>query len=108
MAARKGETRGRTGGFRMSDEHRTKIQNSQILNALIEHTLGTREMGATQVTAGIALMRKVLPDLQNVQLTGADEGPVQVEEVGAKQRLHDRIAGIVAAASVEGSARRDH
>lgn len=47
----------------MSDEHRVKIQNSNILNALIEHVEGKRDMSATQVSAGIGLLRKVLPDL---------------------------------------------
>lgn len=55
--------RGRSPGFVMSDEHRVKIQNSNILNALIEHVQGDREMSATQVSAGIALLRKVMPDL---------------------------------------------
>lgn len=55
--------RGRKPGFRMSEEHRVKIQNSNILNALIEHVDGKREMSATQVSAGVALLRKVLPDL---------------------------------------------
>ena len=55
--------RGRKPGFRMSEEHRVKIQNSNILNALIEHVEGRREMSATQVTAGLGLLRKVLPDL---------------------------------------------
>jgi hypothetical protein len=47
----------------MSAEHRVKIQNSNILNALIEHVEGKRDMSATQVSAGVALLRKVLPDL---------------------------------------------
>lgn len=58
----------------MSNEHRTKIQNSQILKCLIEHTEGKRDMGATQVTAGIALLRKVLPDLSNVSIEGTPGG----------------------------------
>lgn len=62
--------RGRKPGFRMSDEHRVKIQNSNVLNALIEHCEGKREMSATQVTAGIALMKKMLPDLQAVTYDG--------------------------------------
>jgi hypothetical protein len=69
--------RGRKPGFRMSDEHRVKIQNSNVLNALLEHVDGKREMSKTQVSAGIALMRKVLPDLSNVQVTGEDGGAVQ-------------------------------
>lgn len=55
--------RGRKPGFTMTDEHRTKIGNSQILKCLIEHAQGMREMSATQVTAGLGLLRKVLPDL---------------------------------------------
>ena len=55
--------RGRQPGFRMSNEHRVKIQNSNILNALVEHVEGTREMSATQVSAGLGLLKKVLPDL---------------------------------------------
>lgn len=56
-------SRGRKPGFQMSNEHRGKIQNSNILKALIEHVEGTREMSATQVSAGLGLLRKVLPDL---------------------------------------------
>ena len=59
MAAKKGYNRAPI----LTDEHRGKIANSNILNALIEHVQGTREMAATQVSAGIALLKKVLPDL---------------------------------------------
>jgi hypothetical protein len=61
--------RGRTAGFRMSDEHRVKIQNSNILNALIEHVVGEREMSATQVSAGLGLLRKIMPDLAASTIT---------------------------------------
>ena len=71
-------SRGRQPGFRMSEEHRVKIQNSNILNALIEHACGEREMGGTQVTAAIALLKKVLPDLQAVQHSGDPDNPLQV------------------------------
>ena len=47
----------------MSEEHRVKIQNSNILNALVEHVEGKREMSATQVSAGLGLLRKIMPDL---------------------------------------------
>ena len=70
--------RGRTAGFRMSDEHRVKIQNSNILNALIEHAEGRREMSTTQVTAGLGLLKKVLPDLSNVTLQGDAENPLTI------------------------------
>jgi hypothetical protein len=60
--------RGRSPGFQMSDEHRVKIKNSNILNALIEHVEGTREMSSTQVTAGLGLLRKVMPDLSQTDV----------------------------------------
>lgn len=55
--------RGRKPGFKIPEEHRVKIANSNILNALMEHAMGQREMSNTQVTAAIALLRKVLPDM---------------------------------------------
>jgi hypothetical protein len=76
-------TRGRPPGFRMTDEHRTKIRNSKILNVLIEHVEGQRDMSATQVTAGVALLRKVLPDLSSVEMDA------NVQTNGYEQWLHD-------------------
>ena len=78
--------RGRQPGFRMSDEHRVKIQNSNILNALIEHAVGKRKMSATQVNAGLGLLKKVLPDLSAMALTGGDGGPIQHEYSTKEQR----------------------
>jgi len=72
--------RGRQAGFRMSDEHRVKIQNSNILNALIEHVDGKREMSGSQVSAGIALLKKVLPDLSQTTIEGG-ANPVSVEVI---------------------------
>ena len=70
--------RGRKPGFVMDDSHRIKIQNSQVLNALIEHAVGKRDMGATQVTAGIALLRKVLPDLATVDINANVNGTITI------------------------------
>lgn len=68
--------------FRMSNEHRLKIKNSNILNVLIEHVQGGREMSSTQVTAGIALLKKVMPDLANVQHSGDSANPVSMVITG--------------------------
>lgn len=63
----------------MTDEHRVKIQNSNILNALVEHVEGKREMSATQVSAGLGLLRKVMPDLAATTVSGdEDGGPISV------------------------------
>ena len=55
-------------------EHRVKIQNSNILNALIEHALGSREMTTSQANVGIALLRKIMPDLATTTIQGDDDG----------------------------------
>lgn len=71
--------------YRMSNAHRDKIKNSNILNALIEHVEGKREMSATQVTAGLGLMRKVMPDLASTTIDGTgDEGAILVQQITRK------------------------
>lgn len=60
--------RGRKPGFQMGEEHRLKIQNSNILSVLLDHVEGKREMSATQVSAGLGLLRKVMPDLSSAEI----------------------------------------
>lgn len=81
MAAKKGPS------FTLSNEHRVKIQNSNILNALIEHAVGAREMSATQVSAGLGLLKKIMPDLAAVQMSGDSENPLSlVVKIGGDAR----------------------
>lgn len=93
--------RGRSAGFQMSHEHRVKIQNSNILNSLIEHVEGKREMSATQVQAGLGLLRKVLPDLASVDHTGS------VEVRSAAEMTDDEIAAIIAGSRARTAAQTD-
>jgi len=85
-------------GVRLTEAHRAKIQNSNILNALIEHAEGRREMSATQVTAGLGLLKKALPDLSAITIGGDEDNPIahkHKHELAAEQFLRaiDRIAG---------------
>lgn len=64
----------------MDDSHRVKIQNSNILTCLIQHVEGKREMSATQVTAGLGLLKKVLPDLSTTTIEGGDK-PIQITAI---------------------------
>ncbi|MDR7032422.1 hypothetical protein [Mesorhizobium sp. BE184] len=75
----------------MSNDHRVKIQNSNILNALIEHVEGIREMSATQVSAGLGLLKKILPDLA----ASADAG--QDGELTPVNRMTDEELEAIAA-----------
>lgn len=93
--------RGRPKGFVMDDSHRVKIQNSNILNALIEHVDGKREMSSTQVSAGIALLKKVLPDLASTEIRGPGENGEHLHKVSADEaflRFASRLDGVVATA----------
>lgn len=60
------------------DEVRAKIQTSQLINRLTDHILGTVELSASQVQAASILLKKSLPDLSSVELTGDPENPVEV------------------------------
>lgn len=71
--------------YQMGSHHRDKIKNSNILNALVEHVEGNREMSGSQVTAGLGLLKKIMPDLQAVTLGGDPDNPIKTEEVGAGQ-----------------------
>ena len=71
--------RGREPGFRMSEEHRTKIQNSRILRVLIDHVEGREEISPARVTAALGLLKKVLPDLQAVTIGGDPDNPLRHE-----------------------------
>lgn len=50
------------------DQTRAKIQASQIINRFMGCVNGDIEMSAAQVSAGKALLNKVLPDLQAISL----------------------------------------
>ena len=69
--------RGGRGGFVMSHEHRTKISRSKILNRLIACGEGDLEMSSTQASVGMGLLKKVMPDLTAVEMTGKDGGPIE-------------------------------
>lgn len=60
------------------DEVRTRIQTSQLLNVLQKHALtGEGEFGSSRMKAIEILLKKSLPDLASVELTGADGGAIE-------------------------------
>jgi uncharacterized protein YjiS (DUF1127 family) len=87
--------RGRTPGFQMGEEHRLKIKNSNILNVLIQHVEGKRDMSSTQVTAGLGLLAKVMPNLSENKST--------VQHLVARELSDNELADI-AVGSSEGTA----
>lgn len=68
----------RTVKIRHDEETRARIQTSQIINRLENHILNDLELKQTQVQAALGLLKKTLPDLANVELSGNDDKPLKM------------------------------
>ena len=51
---------------------RDKIKSSQLINALENHVLVDNNLSASQVSAALGLLKKCVPDLTNMEMTGKD------------------------------------
>ena len=59
------------------DEVKQKIQASQLINRLTKHALSKAPiMDASQVTAAVKLLGKVVPDLKAVEHSGDPDNPI--------------------------------
>lgn len=56
---------------------RARIRAGGIAKRLEGHVLGKVEMSSTQVQAALGLLKKVVPDQQHFEHTGADGGPIE-------------------------------
>jgi hypothetical protein len=68
----------RTVKIRHDGETRAKIRASQLINRLQNHVFKNAEISATQMKAIEILLRKSLPDLSAVELTGKDGAPMDI------------------------------
>lgn len=59
------------------EEMRKRIQATLLLKKLEDHVLNGSEMKTSQIRAAEALLRKVVPDLSSVQVSGEGGGAVQ-------------------------------
>lgn len=76
------------------DAVRQKIQTSQLINRLTEHALSPEPiMDASQVTAAVKLIGKVIPDLKAVEHSGELDVTTQTKE--------QRDASVAAAARAD-------
>lgn len=73
------------------DDVRSKIQASQLVNRLTNHALGEVELSATQVRAIEILLKKTIPDLSAVELSGDPANPVNIV---AAQMTDEQLAAI--------------
>lgn len=60
------------------DDVREKIQASQIINRLSAHVSGEVELTSTQIRAAEILLKKTLPDLSNVEISGDPDQPLNI------------------------------
>lgn len=58
----------RINKIRHDEETRAKIKSAQIINRLHGHVMGELELSATQVSAGLGLLRKTIPDLSQAEI----------------------------------------
>ena len=62
---------------RHSEEVRARIQTSQLINVLQDHALtGDGDMSPTRMKAIEILLRKSIPDLSAVTVSGDDDNPL--------------------------------
>ena len=55
-----------------------KISATTIMNRLVKCVEGTVEMTPSQVRAADIILRKIVPDLARNEVTGVDQGPVEL------------------------------
>lgn len=63
------------------EEARSKIKTTQLINRLQDHAFDKNEMSATQIKAVEILLRKSVPDLQSMALTGEAGGPLVIQVI---------------------------
>lgn len=69
---------GRRAGYTIDPRVRERIRVGVLLQRLESIANGEVEAQPHQVTAALGLLKKVLPDLQAIQHTGEDGGPLTV------------------------------
>lgn len=60
---------------------RERIKTSQLLNRLHQFAFGEAELSQSQVRAIEILLKKTLPDLSNVEISGNADSPLIVKIV---------------------------
>src|SRR5580698_6612874 len=78
---------------------RARIKTSLLVRALMDHVLGNKEMAATQVSAGLGLLRKVMPDLSQMDVKAAQD---EVTDLSTAE-LYRRISALEGAAAAQRS-----
>lgn len=94
MAGKKGMTWGVRGIVSPTNlqQLRNLIDAKMLISELKNHISGQRKMDGSQVTAAVALLRKVMPDLSATELSGDPERPILIAEESIVGRLLPELA----------------
>lgn len=88
MAGAKGKSGMRSGKPRLSpkvlEEMRARIDTNNIIKALSSHVEGNKPMESTQVTAALGLLKKTLPDLAAITVSGDQDNPFLIKDISSK------------------------
>jgi hypothetical protein len=71
----------RTRKIRHDENTRAKIKAGNIIHQLDKLIAGQRDMPPHAVTAALGLLRKVLPDMANIQHSGDTDNPVTLRTI---------------------------
>jgi len=83
----------------MSEQHKTKLANSQILNRLIKFCEGQLDMEPHRASACVAMARKIVPDLASIEHSGDVQTsyvvrmPEPVKDLAEWQQQQDGLSG---------------
>ena len=55
----------------LAESARAKIDAAKLIKHLQDHVIAGTEMKATQVQAGLGLLKKIVPDLNRTELSGS-------------------------------------
>lgn len=81
MAGVKGMHKRASTSVAYAEAVRARIRAGGIAKRLEGHVLGKVDMSATQVSAALGLLKKVVPDQNATELTGPMGGPIQLEKI---------------------------
>ena len=71
--------KGKQPNFQMGAEHRLKIANSNILSRLLKHATGELpDLSPSERDTGLALLRKVMPDMKPIDADGGTAESVEL------------------------------
>lgn len=79
----------RTNRIRHDDATRAKIRTSQLINRLTANALGTVDLNPSQVRSIEILLKKTLPDLAAIELSGKDGKAIEMIITGVPRAADD-------------------